>query len=365
MNTNPLQGISELGQSIWLDYIRRDLFTDNQLVRRIDRDGLKGMTSNPAIFEKAIVDSQIYDPAIRSLAKEGLDPAAIYERLSWEDVRSAADAFAQVYSATGGEDGYVSLEVSPKLARDTDGTLAEARRLWIGLHRPNVMIKVPATVQGLPVIRQLIEEGINVNITLIFGGIRYDQVAEAYLQGLEARAAKGLPLAQVASVASFFVSRVDALVDPMLEKAGEPARSAKGQVAIAGAKAAYQRWKELFNADRFKALASAGAQSQRLLWASTSTKNPADSDVKYVEALIGPHTVNTVPPETLDAYLEHGKPEPRLEQGVDAAQALLAALPGWGVDMAQVEQRLEDEGIEKFVQPFAKLMEALAKRAEG
>jgi transaldolase len=365
VNTNPLQGLSELGQSIWLDYIRRDLFTDNHLAGRIDRDGLKGMTSNPAIFEKAIVDSQLYDPAIRSLAKEGLDAAGIYERLSWEDVRSAADAFGRTYAATNAVDGYVSLEVSPKLARDTEGTLAEARRLWIGLHRPNVMIKVPATEQGLPVIRQLIEEGINVNITLIFGGLRYGQVAEAYLQGLEARAAKGLPLAKVSSVASFFVSRVDAMVDPLLDKAGDAARAARGQVAIAGAKVAYQRWKALFNSNRFKALASAGAQAQRLLWASTSTKNPADSDVKYVEALAGPQTVNTVPPETLDAYLDHGKPEARLEQGLEAAQALLASLPGWGVDMAQVEQRLEDEGIEKFVQPFEKLMAAVAKRAEG
>jgi transaldolase len=363
MKNNPLRQLAGLGQSIWMDYIRRDLFSDGSLLRRINEDGLKGMTSNPAIFEKAIVDSQLYDPAIRALAKQGLDAAAIYERLSWEDVQSAADAFAQVYAATGAEDGYVSLEVSPRLARDTQGTLEEARRLWIGLHRPNVMIKVPATAQGLPVIRQLVEEGINVNVTLIFGGLRYAQVAEAYLQGLEARAAKGLPLAQVASVASVFVSRLDAMVDPLLDKAGDAARQAKGQVAIAGAKAAYHHYQALFASDRFQALARAGAQPQRVLWASTGTKNPADSDVKYVEALIGPQTVNTVPPETLDAYLDHGKPELRLAAGLAEAQALLQALPGWGIDLAQMEQHLEDEGIIKFVQPFEKLMSAVAQRA--
>jgi transaldolase/transaldolase/glucose-6-phosphate isomerase len=257
--------------------------------------------------------------------------------------------------------------VSPHLARDTQGTVAEARRLWISLHRPNVMIKVPATDQGLPAIKQLIEEGINVNVTLIFGMNRYVQVAEAYLAGLEARAAKGLPLAHVASVASFFVSRVDAMVDPLLGTAesslsGE-ALEARGQVAIAGAKAAYQHYKELVGSYRFKTLASSGAQSQRLLWASTGTKDPKDSDVKYVEALIGADTVNTVPPATLDAYLDHGRPEATLQAGLGEAQALLAALPAWGIDMAKVERKLEDEGVEKFIQPFDKLMAALTQRS--
>ena len=364
MKTNPLLQLGALGQSVWLDYIRRDLFTEGGLRRRIDADGLKGMTSNPAIFEKAIVESHIYDPAIGDLAREGRSPQAIYEALSQRDVQSAADAFNLVYAETQARDGYVSLEVNPHLARDTQGTVEEARRLWIALHRPNVLIKVPATDQGLPAIRQLILEGISVNVTLIFGMTRYIQVAEAYLSGLEARAAKGLPLARVASVASFFVSRVDAMVDPMLgtaeaSLAGE-ASAARGRVAIAGAKAAYQHYKELFGSSRFKALAGAGAQSQRLLWASTSSKDPKDSDIKYLEALIGRDTVNTAPPGTLDAYLDHGRPEARLEDGLGDAQAVLASLPAWGIDLAAVERRLEDEGVEKFIQPFDKLCAALA-----
>jgi transaldolase len=367
MKTNPLLTLSAFGQSIWLDYIRRDLFTDGGLRRRIEQEGLKGMTSNPAIFEKAIAESSLYDEAIHALARQGLSPQAIYESLSQKDVQSAADAFSRVYAETRARDGYVSLEVSPRLARDTQGTVEEARRLWISLHRPNVMIKVPATDQGLPAIRQLIEEGISVNVTLIFGMNRYVQVAEAYLAGLEARAAKGLPLANVASVASFFVSRVDAMVDPLLGTAeaslSGDAVEAKGRVAIAGAKAAYQHYKELAGSYRFKTLAGAGAQSQRLLWASTGTKDPKDSDVKYVEALIGPDTVDTVPPATLDAYLDHGRPEATLEAGLGDAQALLAALPAWGIDMAKVERKLEDEGVEKFIQPFDKLMAALTERS--
>lgn len=364
---NPLLRLAALGQSIWLDDIRRDLFSDGLLRRRIEKDGLKGMTSNPAIFEKAIDGGRLYDDAIRALARDGSGPQAIYEALSRQDVQSAADAFDLLYAESRARDGYVSLEVNPHLARDTQGTVDEARRLWIGLGRPNVMIKVPATDQGIPAIRQLIQEGISVNVTLIFGMNRYVQVAEAYLSGLELRAAQGLSLARVASVASFFISRVDAMVDPLLGTAeaslsGE-ASAARGQVAIAGAKAAYRHYQQLFGSYRFRTLASAGALPQRLLWASTSSKDPKDSDIKYVEALIGRDTVNTVPPATLDAYLDHGRPEATLEAGLPEAEALLAALPAWGVDMAKVERRLEDEGVEKFVQPFDKLMAALAARS--
>jgi transaldolase len=367
MKSNPLRQLSGFGQSIWLDYIRRDLFTQGTLLHRINEEGLRGMTSNPAIFEKAIVDSSIYDSAIQTLAQEGKSPQAIYESLSWQDVQSAADAFDPLYRESAAGDGYVSLEVNPHLARNTQGTLEEARRLWIGLARPNVLIKVPATDQGLPAIRQLIEEGINVNVTLIFGMTRYSQVAEAYLSGLEARAAKGLPLARVASVASFFVSRIDAMVDPMLETAktslDEKASAAKGRVAIAEAKAAYQRYKDLAASPRFRALAGAGARPQRLLWASTSVKDPKGSDIKYVEALIGKDTVDTAPPGTLDAYLDHGRPQARLEAGLAEALALLAALPALGIDLAKVERRLEDEGVEKFILPFDKLLAALESRS--
>ena len=367
MEANPLRKLAGCGQSVWLDDIRRDLFTDGGLRRRIDVDGLTGMTSNPAIFEKAIAGSRLYDAAIQALLRSGKVGAAVYEALSWEDVQSAADEFNQVYALSDARDGYVSLEVDPHLARDTQGTVREARRLWIGLHRPNVMIKVPATDQGILAFRQLVQEGINVNVTLIFGMNRYSQVAEAHLAGLEARAAQGLPMARVASVASFFISRVDAMVDPLLGTAeasiaGE-AQEARGLVAIAGAKAAYQHYKDLTASARFAALAGAGAQAQRLLWASTSSKDPKDSDIKYVEALIGRDTVNTAPPQTLDAYRDHGRPEPRLEADLAGAQALLAALPAWGIDMAVVERRLEDEGVRKFIQPFDKLLAVLNARA--
>jgi transaldolase len=369
MRPNHLRELNGLGQSIWLDYIRRDLFDTGQLRHRIDVDGLRGMTSNPAIFEKAIAESHLYDSAILALVREGKSPLEVYESLSRQDVQSAADAFNLLYCESNAGDGYVSLEVDPHLARNTQGTVEEARRLWIGLGRPNALIKVPATDQGLPAIRQLIQEGISVNVTLIFGMNRYRQVAEAYLAGLEARAAQGLPLAHVASVASFFVSRIDAMVDPMLGTAeaslGGEASGAKGRVAIAGAKAAYQHYKGVVASPRFRALASAKAMPQRLLWASTSTKDPKDSDVKYVEALIGRDTVNTAPPGTLDAYLDHGRPEARLEAGLADAQALLAALPAWGIDLATVERRLEDEGVEKFIQPFDKLLVAIADRSRA
>ena len=289
-----------------------------------------------------------------------------------EDVQRAADLFRPLYDRVEGEDGFVSLEVNPHLAHDTQGTEAEARRLWQALARPNVFIKVPATKEGLPAIRQLISEGINVNVTLLFGLPRYREVAEAYIAGLEDRAAQGQPLGRVASVASFFLSRIDVLLDPRLEKlaaAGGPqAQTAKdliGQVAIASAKVAYTIYQEVFGSERFQKLAAQGARPQRLLWASTSTKNPAYPDVKYVEPLIGADTVNTLPPETLAAYRDHGDPAPRLTEGVDRAAGILTRLPELGLDLDQATQQLEDEGVEKFNQPFDSLMATLeGKRRE-
>lgn len=372
MSSNPLKRLEALGQSIWLDYIRRDLMTGGGLRRLIEEDGLRGMTSNPSLFEKAIADSHDYDADIRAMALEGKGVPAIYEGLSVRDVQMAADEFRPLYNQIDGKDGYVSLEVNPHLAHDTKGTIEEARRLWDTLSRPNVFIKVPATAEGVPAIRQLIGEGISVNVTLLFGLPRYRQVAEAYIGGIEARAAQGKPLKHLASVASFFLSRIDVLVDPQLEKliaqGGEKAEIAKkvhGQVAISSAKVAYQIYKEIFGSGRFRQLAAQGARVQRLLWASTGNKNPDYSDVKYIEDLIGPDTINTIPPGTLDAYRDHGEPKVRLEQGVQEARGVLARLPELGIRIDEVTQQLEDEGVDKFNGPFDKLMETLVKKSSG
>jgi transaldolase len=328
------------------------------------------MTSNPSIFEKAIAESNEYDEDIQSMALEGKSAEAIYESLSQADVESAADEFRPLYDSTDGKDGYVSLEVNPHLAHDTNGTTVEARRLWAALDRPNVLIKVPGTANGLPAIQQLISEGISVNVTLLFGLPRYRQVAEAYIAGIEARVAQGKPVKHVASVASFFVSRIDVLVDSLLEKLiteggkkADLAKEARGQVAISSAKMAYQIYKEIFGGERFKKLAAQGARTQRLLWASTGTKNPDYNDVKYVEALIGPDTVNTVPMETLDAYRFHGEPKARLEEDVQEARLVLERLPELGISIDNVTRQLEDEGVEKFNKPFDKLMQTLAQRS--
>ena len=368
MKKNPLQELAELDQSIWLDYIRRDLIESGKLGRMIKEDGLLGMTSNPSIFEKAIVESHEYDKEIRALALKGKSVTEIYSALSLGDVQSAADNFKPVYDKTDGKDGYVSLEVNPHLAHDTKGTIEEARGLWSALNRPNVFIKVPATTEGLPAIEQLISEGINVNVTLLFGLPRYREVAAAYIAGIEARLAQGKPVKQVASVASFFVSRIDALVDPLLEEriAQSPnqtqlAQKAHGRVAVASAKMAYQIYLDIFGGARFKRLAEKGARAQRLLWASTGTKNPDYSDVKYIESLIGPNTVNTVPVATLDAYRDHGDPKSRLTQDIEEAGSILKGLSELGISIDKVTQQLEDEGVEKFSAPFDKLMKALEK----
>ncbi len=372
MKENPLRKLSTFGQSIWLDYIRRQMIDSGELKKLIEDDGLKGVTSNPAIFQKAIAGSTDYDEAIRSLALAGKSIEEIYQVLTVEDVQQAADLFKPVYDREGGHDGFISLEVNPHLAQDTEGTVQEARYLWQALGRPNVLIKVPATKEGLPAVRELISEGINVNVTLLFGLPRYREVAEAYIAGLEARAAQGLPLNPVASVASFFLSRIDVLLDPRLEKlaaAGGPqaqgARDLIGEAAIASAKVAYTIYEEIFGGERFKKLAAQGARPQRLLWASTSTKNPAYPDVKYVEPLIGVDTVNTLPPETLNAYRDHGDPADRLTEEVDRAAGCLRRLAELGIDLDQATQHLEDEGVEKFNQPFDSLMATLAgKRRE-
>ena len=371
MKNNPIIKLQTLGQSIWLDYIRRDLIVSGELRRLIKEDGLRGMTSNPSIFEKAIADSHEYDDDIGSMVLEGKSVKTIYETLSQRDVQSAADEFRPLYDKTEGVDGYVSLEVNPHLAHDTRGTMDEARRLWTMLDRPNVLIKVPATEEGLPVIRQLISEGINVNVTLLFGINRYRQVIEAYIAGIEARVTQANLVKNVTSVASFFISRIDALVDPLLEKFfnkgsedEDLAKMLHGQVAIANAKLAYQIYKESFNSVRFRKLADKGAKTQRLLWASTSTKNLEYSDVKYIESLIGRDTVNTVPVETLNDYRDHGEPKNRIEDEVEKTSLMLDRLSELGININSVTQQLEDEGVEKFSKSFDKLMEALEKKAK-
>jgi transaldolase len=370
MKNNPLKELEIFGQSVWLDYIRRDLITSGRLQHMIQEDGIRGMTSNPSIFEKAIAESQEYDEAVRGLVLRGKNAKEIYEDLTERDVQSAAYEFGSLYETTDGNDGYVSLEVNPHLAHDTKGTIEEARRLSTTLNRPNIFIKVPATAEGLPAIQQLISEGISVNVTLLFGLPRYRQVAEAYIAGLEARVDQGKPVKQLASVASFFLSRIDTLVDSLLEKPiaqggkeADLAKKVRGQVAVASAKMAYQMYEEIFAGVRFKKLAAQGARVQRLLWASTSTKNPDYSDVKYIDSLIGPNTVNTVPLETIDAYRDHGDPKSRLEQDPKEADWIMAQLPALGISIDKVTQQLEDEGVEKFNKPFDKLMEILTKKS--
>ncbi len=369
MKENPLLKLRSFGQSIWLDYIRRRMLVSGELGRLIKEDGLAGVTSNPSIFEKAIAESDDYDDAIRSLARAAKNAGQIYEELAVEDIRLTADLFRPLYDRVEGRDGFVSLEVSPRLARDTAGTVMEARHLWARVDRPNVLIKVPGTLEGLTAIRQLIGEGINVNITLLFGLSRYQAVAEAYIAGLEERTAGELPLDRLSSVASFFLSRIDVLVDPRLEKklqeGGQLADTAsmlRGEVAIASAKTAYQLYKEIHDTARFRRLAARGARPQRVLWASTGSKNPDYSDVKYVEALIGPDTINTMPLETLAAYRDHGKPALRLESDPDEAMRVLKRLPETGIDLDKVTMQLENEGIEKFLKPYEKLMQTLERK---
>jgi transaldolase len=373
MTENPLVTLESFGQSLWMDFIRRDTVTSGELKRLIEQDGITGVTSNPSIFEKAIGGSHDYDDQIRNLARQGKSSDDIYQAITIQDIQMAADVFRPVFNRTHGGDGYVSLEVSPRLAHDTAETIKEAQRLWNAVERPNLMIKVPGTKEGLPAIEQLIGEGLNINITLLFGLPRYQQVAEAYLAGLEALAGRGKAVDKAASVASFFLSRIDVLLDPLLEKkineAGPNAGLAAelhGQAAIASAKAAYGMYRELFYSPRFNRLARLGARTQRLLWASTSTKNPAYSDVKYVEPLVGVDTINTLPIETIDAYRQHGKPSLQLDQGMAEARRTLKDLGKLGIKLDAVTQQLEDEGVDKFNKALDQLMAVInEKRSEA
>jgi transaldolase / glucose-6-phosphate isomerase len=359
---NPLLALIGAGQSVWYDYLRRSLITSGELERLITDDGLRGMTSNPAIFEKAITGSSDYDDQLAELrAAGGGDPKDLFEQLALRDIAAAAEVFGPVFEATDGRDGFVSIEVSPTLAHDTDQTIAEAERLWRALDRPNVMVKVPATQAGIPAIRALTARGVNVNITLLFGVPVYEQVAEAYIAGLEAHADDGGEVANVASVASFFVSRIDAAVDPLFEPHGEAGRALAGKIAIANAKIAYERYQQIFAGERWQALASQGARTQRLLWASTSTKDPAYPDVYYVEALIGPDTIDTVPPATFDAFRDHGRVRPTLTEGADDAHRTLADLAELGISLDEVTDRVLAEGVEKFDDAFGKLLDAVAR----
>lgn len=365
---NPLLVIKSLGQSIWLDYIERGMFASGELAHLIRRDGLAGITSNPAIFEKAITGHEDYEADIAALARHARNATEIYEPVVLDDIGHAADLFLPVYEQTQGRDGFVSLEVSPHLAYDTDKTVKEAIRLWERLHRPNIMIKVPGTVQGLPAARQLIAKGINVNVTLLFGLGRYREVLQTWLAGLEDRVSAGLSLESVASVASFFLSRIDVLVDKHLDALAQSgdksASSLRGTAAIAYARLAYQIYREMQASVRWCGLAARSAQPQRLLWASTGTKDPAYSDVKYVEPLIGSDTVNTLPPETLNAYRKYGDPALRLDQDLAQAAEVPSKLAKLGIDLEAVAQKLEEEGVKKFIEPFDKLLASLEQRRQ-
>lgn len=363
---NPLRELKRLGQSVWMDDIRRAWLEDGTLARLIEDDGLAGLTSNPSILEKAISTGGEYDEPIRRLAQAGASAGKIYETLALEDLRAVADLLRPTYEASGGADGFASLEVSPHLADDTEATVQEARRLWRAFDRPNAMIKIPGTAAGLPAIRVLL--GVNVNVTLLFGLARYREVVDSFLGGLEQRARAGLPVDRIASVASFFVSRIDTLVDARLDARLDSLGSAqgkalRGQAAIAAGRLAYRIYREWTASGRWQRLAALGAHPQRLLWASTSTKDPRYPDTKYVDALVGAQTVNTMPRATLDAYRDHGDPAVRVEQGLDDARALQRALSDCGIDADEVSRQLEREGVQKFVEPFERLHALLEQRA--
>jgi transaldolase / glucose-6-phosphate isomerase len=369
---NPLQTLQSYGQSVWLDYIRRSLITSGELQQSIDRDGLRGVTSNPSIFEKAIAGSTDYDSALTtSEQSQDQDVISLYESFAIADIQATADLLKPIYEQTKRRDGYVSLEVSPYLANDTEQTIAEARRLWQTVDRPNLMIKVPATPAGIPAIQQLIGEGININVTLLFAQEVYEQVANAYIAGLESLAAKGGDISRIASVASFFVSRIDTAVDNQITAQLQTATNAGqrdslkgllGKVAIANAKLAYERYRDIYSSSRWRKLASKGAQTQRLLWASTGTKNPQYSDVLYVEELIGSDTVNTIPPATLFAFRDHGHPKSSLTEGLDEARSTLATLEKTGISLKQIADRLLTDGVKLFIDAFDQLLSAVEKK---
>ncbi len=369
MKKNPLLKLENLGQSIWMDFIRRDMIKSGELRRLVEEDGISGVTSNPSIFEKAIAESNAYDEAIRNLTHAGRNTEEIYQTLTIGDIQLTADILRNTYNRCEGRDGFVSLEVSPLLAHNTEGTIIEARRLWSAVDRPNVMIKVPGTKDGIPAIRQLIFEGININVTLLFGIPRYEEVTEAYLSALEDRVKKSLPIKGIASVASFFISRIDVLIDSLLEtisksqiKNANLTTDLKGQVAIANAKLAYKIYRTIFSSERFRLLETSGARTQRLLWASTGTKNPNYSDVKYVAALIGHDTINTLPLETIDAYRDHGHPRLTLNKDILRARTKFKELQKIRINIDEITQQLEDEGVQKFIEAYNKLLNTLKQK---
>jgi transaldolase/glucose-6-phosphate isomerase len=373
--TNPLRALLGYRQSMWLDYIRRDLITSGSLKTMIEEDGLRGMTSNPAIFEKAIAESSLYDDILKSLAsRNDLDTKARYEQIAIRDIQGAADLLRPVYESSKFRDGYVSLEVSPLLALKTQETIDEARRLWKAVNRENVMIKIPGTAEGLPAIRQAIGEGINVNVTLLFAQEVYEKVAEAHIAGLEDLAKRGGDLKKIGGVASFFISRIDSLVDSMINDKLKTATDAQqqallqsllGKVAIANGKLTYLRYQRIFSGPRWQALAAQGAQTQRVLWASTSTKNPAYRDVMYVEELIGPDTVNTMPPATIDAFRDHGRLRNSLTEDVAGAQNVMDNLARTGISIKEVTTKLTDDGVKLFADAFHKLLAAVEKSTQS
>jgi transaldolase/glucose-6-phosphate isomerase len=373
--TNPVKELLNYGQSMWLDYIRRDLITSGKLKTMIDEDGLRGMTSNPSIFEKAIGESSLYDDMLKSLAaRDDLDTTARYEQIAIRDIQDAADVLRPVYDSSKFRDGYVSLEVSPLLALKTQETIDEARRLWKAVNRPNVMIKIPGTAEGLPAIRQAIGEGINVNVTLLFAQEVYEKVAEAHIAGLEDLAKRGGDLKKIGGVASFFISRIDSLVDSMINDKLKTTTDAQqqamlksllGKVAIANGKLTYLRYQRIFSGPRWQALAAQGAQTQRVLWASTSTKNPAYRDVMYVEELIGPDTVNTMPPATIDAFRDHGRLRNSLTEDVAGAQNVMDNLARTGISIKEVTSKLTDDGVKLFADAFHKLLAAVEKSTQS
>jgi len=374
MAENPLRRLRELGQSVWYDYIRRDLITTGRLETLIREDALAGMTSNPTIFQKAIAETDLYDEDIRQLAGEGKSTAEIFEGLAVADIQSAADVFRPVFDASGGDDGFVSIEVAPQLARDTERTIAEARRLWRECGRDNVMVKIPATAEGVPAVRKCLAEGININITLLFSVDRYREVMEAYLAAMEERVAAGAPVARMRSVASFFVSRVDTNADKKLDARIKEARSdqekqqakwLRGRLAIANARIAYQAFEGVFRAARFATLRKSGVALQRPLWASTSTKDPAYPDLYYVEALIAPDTVDTLPPETLEAYRDHGDPKIRIAEDLAGARHVFEGLREVGIDEKQIFRELEEEGVRKFSDSYDALLKALEEKEKA
>lgn len=368
METNPLRKLNSLGQSIWLDFIDRAILEDGTLAGLIDNDAIAGLTSNPAIFGKAIADGSHYQADIERLRAQNQDREAIYTSLVLDDIGRAADLFRPVYESSGGCDGFVSIEVSPMLARDTRASVQEARELWSRLDRPNIMIKIPGTLEGLEAIHTLLSEGINVNVTLLFSVERYAGVLETYLRALEARHEQGLPLQGVASVASFFLSRIDVKTDAILDAAAEAtpaARALRGRAAIASAALAYAHYQSVVGDARWQRLAHEGAKVQRLLWASTSTKDPAYSDTKYVEPLIAPHTVNTLPRATIEAYREQGQPALRIAESIAEADSVMRGLSQTGVDIAALTQALEEEGIRKFIDPYQTTLATLERLLEA